>query len=73
MLEAARHGAADAEEVWATCARIEDGEPDSWLAQWTATAGAAWAVAVTEPRTGIVPGRSRDTSVPQATTPPHCS
>ena len=48
LLEAARHGAADVEEVWATCARIDDGDADSWLAQWTAAAGAAWAAAVIE-------------------------
>lgn len=47
VLEAARHGAADVGEVRATCARIADGDADSWLAQWTATAGAAWAVACT--------------------------
>jgi hypothetical protein len=48
LLEAARHGAADVEEVWATWARIDDGDADSWLAQWTAAAGAAWAAAVIE-------------------------
>ena len=48
LLEAARHGAADVEEVWATRARIDDGDADSWLAQWTAAAGAAWAAAVIE-------------------------
>jgi Prolyl oligopeptidase family len=45
LLEATRHGAADVEEVWATCTRIDDGDADSWLAAWTAAAGAAWAAA----------------------------
>ena len=44
---AARHGAADVGEVRATCARIEDGDADSWLGEWTATAGSAWALAAT--------------------------
>ena len=44
-LGAAHYGAADVTEVLATCARIEDGDCDSWLEQWTATAGAAWAAA----------------------------
>jgi hypothetical protein len=45
VLGAANYGAADVGEVLATCARIEDGDCDSWLEQWTATAGAAWAAA----------------------------
>ncbi len=45
VLGAAHCGAADVGEVLATCARIEDGDCDSWLEQWTATAGAAWAAA----------------------------
>jgi hypothetical protein len=38
-------GAADAGEVLATAARIKDGDADSWLREWTATAGEAWAAA----------------------------
>jgi hypothetical protein len=45
VLGAAGRGAADIGEVLATAARIEDGDADSWLDQWTATAGAAWAAA----------------------------
>ena len=37
--------AADAGEVLATAARIEDGDADSWVEEWTATAGAVWAAA----------------------------
>ena len=36
---------ADAGEVLATAARIKDGDADSWLAEWLATAGAMWAAA----------------------------
>ena len=35
--------AADVGEVLATAARIEDGDADSWVGEWTATAEAAWA------------------------------
>jgi len=42
-LGAAYRRAADVGEVLATAARIEDGDPDSWVEEWTATAGAAWA------------------------------
>ena len=34
------YGAAEAGEVLATAARIKDGDADSWLSEWTATAGA---------------------------------
>ena len=43
LLAAARWGAADPPEVLATAERVLDGDPDSWLLEWTATAGAAWA------------------------------
>ena len=36
----------DIGEVLATGARIIDGDADSWLNEWTATAGAAWASAI---------------------------
>jgi hypothetical protein len=45
VLGAAYHRASDLGEVLATAARIEDGDADSWLREWTATAGAAWAAA----------------------------
>lgn len=45
LLSAAAAGAADLGEVLATAARIQDGDPDSWLREWTATGGAAWAAA----------------------------
>jgi hypothetical protein len=35
--------AADVGEVLATIGRISDGNADSWVAEWTATAGTAWA------------------------------
>ena len=37
---------ADVGEVLATAGRIADGDGDSWLHEWTATAGAVWASAV---------------------------
>lgn len=43
--DATYHGAADAGETLATAARIDDGDADSWLREWTATAGGAWATA----------------------------
>jgi hypothetical protein len=45
VLSAAHRGAADAEEALATAARIADGDADSWVREWTATGGAAWAAA----------------------------
>jgi dienelactone hydrolase len=45
VLAAVHRGAADAGEVLATTARIVDGDPDSWVREWTATAGEAWAAA----------------------------
>jgi hypothetical protein len=45
VLGAAAHGASDVGEVLATAARIHNGDADSWLAEWTATAGAAWSAA----------------------------
>ena len=44
-LGATHRGAADAGEVLATATRITDGDPDSWLNEWTAAGGAAWAAA----------------------------
>ena len=44
--------AADAGEVLATAARIEDGNADSWVLEWTATARAAWAAAGTAAESG---------------------
>jgi hypothetical protein len=43
LMAAAAWGAADAGDVRATAARIRDGDPDSWLLEWTALAGAEWA------------------------------
>ena len=45
MLGAASYGATEAGEVLATAARIKDGDADSWLSEWTATAGAMWSAA----------------------------
>ena len=38
--------AADIGEVLATAGRIEDGDADSWVEEWTATAGSVWSAAV---------------------------
>lgn len=38
--------AADIGEVVATARRITDGDPDSWLDEWMATAGTVWSAAV---------------------------
>jgi hypothetical protein len=43
LLGAAAWGAADTGEVLATAARVHDGDPDSWLREWTAAGGSAWA------------------------------
>jgi hypothetical protein len=40
---AARWGAADPETIEATLGRLRGGDPDSWLTEWTAAAGAKWA------------------------------
>jgi hypothetical protein len=49
LVEAAVTGAADEDTVRATAARIEDGDADSWLLEWTAAGGAAWAAANRSP------------------------
>jgi hypothetical protein len=49
LLMAAARGAADLGEVLATAARVHDGDADSWLREWTATGGAAWAEANRRP------------------------
>jgi hypothetical protein len=48
----ARRGAADLGELAATAARIADGDPDAWVLEWTATAGAGWADANAADRAG---------------------
>jgi hypothetical protein len=45
LLTAAAWGAADIGEVLATAARVHEGDPDSWLREWTAAGGAAWVAA----------------------------
>ena len=45
LLTAARWGAADVEQVLATTARIDLADADSWLREWTAAGGDAWAAA----------------------------
>ncbi|RKQ93022.1 hypothetical protein C8N24_2881 [Solirubrobacter pauli] len=45
LLAAAAAGAADLGEVLETSARVEDGDADSWLREWTAAGGVAWAEA----------------------------
>jgi dienelactone hydrolase len=42
-LASCRHGTADLVDVLATVGRVADGDPDSWLDEWMATAGSAWA------------------------------
>jgi hypothetical protein len=51
-LGASYRQSADIGEVLATAGRITDGDADSWLNEWTATAGAAWAMAVRARRSG---------------------
>ena len=45
--------AADVGEVLATAARITDGDPDSWVLEWTATAGALWAAGGAAAESGL--------------------
>jgi hypothetical protein len=52
-LAASNHGAADVGEVLATAARIEDGDPDSWVHEWLADAGDVWEAAVAAERRGL--------------------
>jgi hypothetical protein len=56
LLTAARWSAADVEQVLATTARIDLGDADSWLREWTAVGGEAWAAA----RNGDGPARYLD-------------
>jgi hypothetical protein len=51
-LGGAFRGAADAGEVLATAGRVRDGDADSWVREWTATAGAAWAAGGAALRSG---------------------
>lgn len=51
-LGASYRGAADVGEVLATAGRIEDGDADSWLQEWTATAGAVWVSAIRARQSG---------------------
>jgi hypothetical protein len=43
VLRGAERGAAHVDEVRATTARVPDGDADSWVLEWLATAGEAWA------------------------------
>ena len=45
LMAAAAWGAADTGELLAVAARVRDGDPDSWLLEWTAAGGAAWSAA----------------------------
>ncbi len=49
LLAAVAGGAADLGEVVETAARVQDGDADSWLREWTAAGGAAWAAATRRP------------------------
>lgn len=44
--------AADVGEVLATASRITDGDADSWVQEWTATAGASWTAGCLAQATG---------------------
>ncbi len=46
LIAACAQRMADDAEVAATAARISDRDPDSWVEEWIATAGSAWATAV---------------------------
>jgi hypothetical protein len=45
VLLAAGHRAADVGEALSTAARVDDGDPDSWVHEWLAQAGEVWAAA----------------------------
>jgi hypothetical protein len=49
LLAAARWGAADRDEVLAVSARVVAGDATSWLREWTAAGGDAWAAANERP------------------------
>jgi hypothetical protein len=51
-LGASYRQAADVGEVLATASRIKDGDADSWLPEWTVTAGTVWSAAVEAKRHG---------------------
>lgn len=51
-LGASYRQSADIGEVLATAGRISDGDADSWLREWTATAGVAWMSAIRARRSG---------------------
>ncbi|MBV8987915.1 MAG: hypothetical protein JO372_05060 [Solirubrobacterales bacterium] len=51
-LGASYRRAADIGEVFATAARITDGDSDSWVQEWTATADWVWSAAVEAERGG---------------------
>jgi hypothetical protein len=52
-LAATYYGAADVGEVLGTAARIEDGDPDSWVHEWLAEVGEVWAAAVAAGARGL--------------------
>jgi hypothetical protein len=52
VLGASYRQGADVGEVLATAGRITDGDADSWLREWTATAGTVWVAAVRARRSG---------------------
>jgi hypothetical protein len=68
-LGASYRGAADVGEVLATAGRITDGDANSWVHEWTSTAGEAWAAAG---RVGAATGSlaSRTSGAPPPITPP---
>ena len=51
-LGASYRQSADVGEVLATAGRVTDGDADSWLREWIATAGAAWVSAARARRSG---------------------
>jgi hypothetical protein len=52
-LRAVLAATSDAEAALATAARIQDGDPDSWLREWTAGGGDAWATARATPSAAL--------------------
>ena len=51
-LGASYRQSSDVGEVLATAGRIKDGDSDSWLHEWTVTAGALWSAAIDAERSG---------------------
>jgi hypothetical protein len=72
-LGAAYRQASDVGEALATADRIADGDADSWVNEWTATAEVCQPPAPKPRRPGAASARSRTIGAPRPTTPPRCT